>query len=67
MTKISNLDRIAEEYHLKGDSADMFIENICQEFEFGWIQSEISQSDKILDLGYEKTVFFCIIDDGTAG
>lgn len=63
MTKISNLDRIAEEYHLKGDSADMFIENICQEFEFGWIQSEISQSDKILDLGYGDGLYLKFLKD----
>ena len=63
MSKISNLEKIAEEYHLKGDIPDMFIENICQEFEFGWIQTEISRSDKILDLGYGDGLFLKFLKD----
>jgi 2-polyprenyl-3-methyl-5-hydroxy-6-metoxy-1,4-benzoquinol methylase len=52
-----NLEEIAENYHLKNNVPDMFIENICQEFEFEWIQTEIQESDKILDLGYGDGLF----------
>lgn len=52
-----NLEKIAENYHLKNNVPDMFIENICQEFEFEWIKKEIQETDKILDLGYGDGLF----------
>ena len=58
-----NLEKIAENYHLKNGVPDMFIENICQEFEFEWIRTEIQQSDKILDLGYGDGLFLKFLKD----
>jgi 2-polyprenyl-3-methyl-5-hydroxy-6-metoxy-1,4-benzoquinol methylase len=52
-----NLEAIAENYHLNNNVPDMFIENICQEFEFEWIRTEIQEFDKILDLGYGDGLF----------
>jgi 2-polyprenyl-3-methyl-5-hydroxy-6-metoxy-1,4-benzoquinol methylase len=52
-----NLDQIAENYHLNNDVPDMFIENICQKFEFEWVRNEILDSDRILDLGYGDGLF----------
>lgn len=52
-----NLDKIATDYHLKNDVPDMFIENICQEFEFGWVRNEIIETHSILDLGYGDGLF----------
>ncbi len=49
---INNLDNIALNYHLNSDVPDMFIENICQDYEFSWIKSFVKESDKILDLGF---------------
>jgi 2-polyprenyl-3-methyl-5-hydroxy-6-metoxy-1,4-benzoquinol methylase len=51
------LEEIAENYHLNADIPDMFIENICQKFEFDWAKSEIADSDKVLDLGYGDGLF----------
>jgi 2-polyprenyl-3-methyl-5-hydroxy-6-metoxy-1,4-benzoquinol methylase len=51
------LDEIAENYHLNSNIPDMYIENICQKFEFNWIKSFISESHHILDLGYGDGLF----------
>ena len=45
------LEAIALNYHLAENIPDMFIENICQDFELEWIKSRIGNDSKVLDLG----------------
>ncbi len=52
-----NLDKIAREYHLKPQS-DMFIENICQEYELRWVKKTIRKGSKVLELGFGDGVTF---------
>ena len=52
-----NLDDIANEYHLK-PQPDMFIENLCQEYELEWIKEIIPEGSKVLELGYGDGITF---------
>jgi 2-polyprenyl-3-methyl-5-hydroxy-6-metoxy-1,4-benzoquinol methylase len=52
-----DLDRIAKDYHLAPQD-DMFIENICQEFELEWVRSKITPNSKVLELGYGDGITF---------
>lgn len=54
---MTDLDRIAKEYHLAPQS-DMFIENICQEFELDWVKSRIEQNSSVLELGFGDGITF---------
>ena len=54
---MTDLDRIAKEYHLAPQN-DMFIENICQEFELEWVKSKIQPNSKVLELGFGDGVTF---------
>jgi 2-polyprenyl-3-methyl-5-hydroxy-6-metoxy-1,4-benzoquinol methylase len=51
------LEKIAKEYHLAPQS-DMFIENICQEFELNWVKQNIEAGSSVLELGYGDGVTF---------
>jgi 2-polyprenyl-3-methyl-5-hydroxy-6-metoxy-1,4-benzoquinol methylase len=52
-----NLEKIAQEYHLASQS-DMFIENICQEYELTWVKKLIPQGSKVLELGFGDGITF---------
>ena len=53
------LDIIAENYHLNNKVDDMFIEEICQRYEFEWVKKFITTPNlNILDLGYGDGVYF---------
>jgi 2-polyprenyl-3-methyl-5-hydroxy-6-metoxy-1,4-benzoquinol methylase len=54
----SDLDRIAQDYHLKGDMPDMFIERICQEVELDWIETLIDSTMHVIELGYGDGITF---------
>ena len=54
---MTDLDRIAKEYHLAPQS-DMFIENICQEFELDWVKSRIQPNSSVLELGFGDGITF---------
>lgn len=54
---MTDLDRIAKEYHLAPQS-DMFIENICQEFELEWVKSKIQPKSAVLELGFGDGITF---------
>jgi 2-polyprenyl-3-methyl-5-hydroxy-6-metoxy-1,4-benzoquinol methylase len=48
--QISNLDKIADDYH-NNQPVDIWIENKIQQYEFPWIKNQIKSGMKILDLG----------------
>lgn len=48
---VEKLDKIAAEYHNQ-DLPDKFIEAISQRHTFDWLHSNISQSARVLELGY---------------
>lgn len=53
--KISqDLDKIASSYHLSEEQSDIFIENMCQDYEIKWIESKIQNESEssIIDFGY---------------
>lgn len=53
--KISqDLDKIATSYHLSEEQSDIFIENMCQDYEIKWIESKIQNESErsIIDFGY---------------
>ena len=52
-----DLEKIAREYHL-APQADMFIENICQEYELDWVKKNIDFGSKVLELGFGDGVTF---------
>lgn len=52
-----DLNKIAREYHL-APQADMFIENICQEYELEWVRKKIGVGSKVLELGFGDGVTF---------
>jgi 2-polyprenyl-3-methyl-5-hydroxy-6-metoxy-1,4-benzoquinol methylase len=52
-----NLEKIAQEYHLASHS-DMFIENICQEYELTWVKKLIPKGSKVLELGFGDGITF---------
>lgn len=54
---MTDLERIAKEYHLAPQS-DMFIENICQEFELEWVKSKIQPNSQVLELGFGDGITF---------
>lgn len=45
------LEQIAQNYH-DGHLNDMWIEKASQDFEWPWIESQIQDNSKVLDLGY---------------
>ena len=47
----AKLEEIALNYHA-GELADMWIEKAGQDFEWPWIQSQIDDNSRVLDLGY---------------
>jgi SAM-dependent methyltransferase len=57
-----DLEKIAREYHL-ADQPDMFIENLCQEFELEWVRKLIPSNSKVLELGYGDGVTFRNLSD----
>jgi 2-polyprenyl-3-methyl-5-hydroxy-6-metoxy-1,4-benzoquinol methylase len=52
-----DLEKIAREYHL-ATQPDMFIENLCQEFELAWVRKIIPPNAKVLELGYGDGITF---------
>ena len=54
---MTDLERIARDYHL-APQGDMFIENLCQEFELEWVRSRIFPNSKVLELGFGDGVTF---------
>jgi 2-polyprenyl-3-methyl-5-hydroxy-6-metoxy-1,4-benzoquinol methylase len=49
-----DLDKIATSYHLSEEQSDIFIENMCQDYEINWIESKIRNESEssIIDFGY---------------
>lgn len=60
---MEELEEIAKRYHLSENIPDMFIEAICQKFEINWVSSYISDSDKVLDLGFGDGLFLKAFQD----
>lgn len=54
---MNELDRIAREYHLTPQK-DMFIENICQEYEIEWVKQKIAPNSSVLELGFGDGITF---------
>ena len=52
-----DLEKIARDYHLAPQS-DMFIENICQQFELNWVKKHIRSGDRVLELGFGDGITF---------
>lgn len=52
-----DLEKIAQDYHLAPQS-DMFIENICQEYELKWVRELIPKGSKVLELGFGDGITF---------
>lgn len=54
---VMDLEKIAKDYHL-APQGDMFIENLCQEYELEWVRERITSSDRVLELGYGDGITF---------
>ena len=50
--KFSELDKIAESYHLNANLEDSFIEELCQKYFLDWLVSILDKNDTVLELGY---------------
>jgi ubiquinone/menaquinone biosynthesis C-methylase UbiE len=46
------LETIAHDYHTADSIPDIHIENLCQDHFITWLLTQISASDKVLELGY---------------
>jgi 2-polyprenyl-3-methyl-5-hydroxy-6-metoxy-1,4-benzoquinol methylase len=55
-TRTDELERIAADYHLNDEVPDKFIEDICQEHCCNWLQSLISPTDRVVELGYGEGI-----------
>lgn len=48
----TDLERIAQDYHLNDDVSDKFIESACQKYCCDWLASCLAAKDRVLELGY---------------
>ncbi len=56
------LENIARAYHL-AIGEDMFIERMCQEYEWNWMTGRLQAGNRVLDLGFGDGVIFQKLDD----
>jgi SAM-dependent methyltransferase len=56
VTTGDELERIAHLYHLNQEVPDKFIEDLCQEHCCDWLDSLISPSDRVVELGYGEGI-----------
>lgn len=54
--RIDELEKVAGSYHLNNDVPDKFIEDLCQVHCCEWLESLISQDDRVVELGYGEGI-----------